>query len=44
MNYYLHKGYYCINNWYNKIHTGCLSCYKEYMEISEYMLDNRIIL
>ena len=44
MNYWIETCKHSIKQWYGRVQNGCTVCYKEYQEMSEYMLDNHIML
>jgi hypothetical protein len=44
MNYYIHIVYFTLKNVYERCSKGCRVCAKEYGELSDYMLEHRIIL
>jgi len=43
MNYYLHIMCFKLKDCYERCLTGWRTCSKEYNELSEYMLENKII-
>ena len=43
MNYYLHITYFKLKNGYERFSNGWRVCCKEYNDLSDYMLENKII-